>query len=249
MILYSKGDYMKITLLLLSLFLSFSAFARVITLTSENSVSIKGVIDGSSTSHASMELFRLCKNNKSLYLVLDTPGGSVGDGRTFIDFVKGLPCKVDTITIFAASMGYQIVQALEKRYITPSGVLMSHRGSLNGVGGQLPGEIESRLAFYKEYLNEMDIAVAKRVGISVKEYKELIRDELWLPAPRAIGLKHADEEVLVRCDSSLSGTKEIEVPGLFSTSKVTVSACPLINGPVDIEQQDSLIRTKEIWLP
>ena len=88
-----------------------------------------------------IEAIEKCGTNLGgdIYLVLYTPGGSISAGQLLFDTLKPLPCNFHTITIFSASMGYQTVQNLGKRYMLPSGTLMSHRASIRGIGGELGG--------------------------------------------------------------------------------------------------------------
>lgn len=248
-------------LFLILLFLSFPLIAAEnVVLTSTNNVSITEEIDELSTANAAQELISSCQNKfEDKYLILNTPGGSVTAGRNFIDVVKGLPCRVNTITIFAASMGYQIVQNLDTRYILPSGVLMSHRARLSGIGGQLPGELISELNFYQEFINELDVIAAKRVGIPLEQYKKDIYDELWLIGKKAQERKHADKVVVPKCNKSLEGTREKKVQTLFGEFSLVFSQCPLILGPIEIkratpEQKAKIMEMykfqnkKEVWL-
>lgn len=233
----NPGVKMKILASIL-FFLTFSVFsAEQITLTSTNFVNINDEVNDLTMSVAAHELFLSCLNKpEPKYLVLNSPGGSISAGRQFIDFAKGVPCKVHSITIFAASMGYHIAQALGKRYIIPSGTMMSHRAKLSGVGGQLPGELISELNYYAEFIEQLERDVAKRVGISLEQYKKEIYDELWLIGENAVNRKHADLIVVPKCDASLSGTYDKEVSTLFGAFTLTFSKCPMITGPVGFKQ-------------
>lgn len=212
-----------------------------IVLEKSNTVSINSAIDEASVAQASSELQKLCNDHKKdIYLVLYSPGGSVTDGSMFIDFVKALPCKVHTIPLFAASMAYQITQSLGTRYVIPSSILMSHRASLSGISGQLPGELLSRISFYSDMIIELEAKTAKRLGMSLKEYQALIYDELWLTAYKALKGNHADKLEKVRCGKSLMGTKTaLYSLGFFGSVEVTVSKCPLIIGPLEISNPEA----------
>ena len=69
------------------------------------------------------------------YLFLSTPGGSIQNGLEMIETLKGIGRPVHTITSFAASMGFQIVQNLDDRLILKTGILMSHH-PLGGTVGE-----------------------------------------------------------------------------------------------------------------
>lgn len=226
-------------LLLLCLFAAFSLQAEIktITLEEKNTVIFRSKFTGGSVAKAQTDLLRISKNlnkDENIYLVLDSPGGSVIAGMALIETAKTLPQKVHTITILAASMGYQTVQNLGTRYITPSGILMSHRASLSGLAGQIDGEIESRLGFYKDMTNNLDIIAANRVGLTLKDYKKLIVNEYWAGATKAVKDNHADEVAQIVCGDSLSGTIHKRVATFMGPMTVEFAKCPTIRYPVGL---------------
>ncbi len=196
---------------------------------------MRSKFSSSSVAKVQGELFNLSSRldvDDDIYLVLDSPGGSVIAGMHLIDTVKTLPQNVHTITLFAASMGYQTVQNLGKRYIVPSGILMSHRAFIGGLSGQLDGELESRLSFYKEITTSLDQVAAKRVGVPLSDYKNLIINEYWAGSLKAVAQNHADEIVSVKCSKSLMGTYRQRIATFFGAFTLTYSKCPLIRGPI-----------------
>lgn len=230
-----------IKLLLTMSLLCSAAFAKPveILLTEKNTVLFNQAFTGDYVAKKQLEI--ISKNNliprrEPIYLVLDTPGGSVTAGLNFIDTVRSLKRPVHTITLFAASMGYQVVQELGIRYITPSGTLMSHRGAISGMSGQVPGELNSRLGFIMRILDEMNYRAAHRVKMSVADYKAAIINELWTSGHHAVATKHADEVAEVKCDKKLAeGTNTQEFITIFGNLKVVYSNCPLISGPISFE--------------
>ncbi|MEM4601889.1 MAG: ATP-dependent Clp protease proteolytic subunit, partial [Desulfurococcaceae archaeon] len=103
-----------------------------VILSSKNTLTLRGEIDGNNVSKLIKEAIDLnaeLEDGKPIYLVLDTPGGSIMDGYQFIDVLKSMGRPVHTISISSMSMGFQIVQALDRRYVFPSSVLMSHRAN------------------------------------------------------------------------------------------------------------------------
>lgn len=234
-------------ILMCLLLIPFSIYSKTITLDKTNFVSISSEIDSSSVAIASSELMEKCyaSTTKELYLVLNSPGGSVSDGKLFIDFVKGLPCKVHSIALFAASMAYQIFQSLDNRYVIHSSVLMSHRASVQGIGGQIPGELITLVNYLSTMVEELEIKTAERIGISLSQYKKEIYDELWLTHDVALRRNHADESVLVRCSKALSGKTDTEIQTMFGAVTVTFSNCPLITGPLAIKYGSDNIKNKK----
>lgn len=227
---------------------------KTIVLEAKNTVVFRGPVTTESVSEAMRKLQAISEKvsvSTPIYLVLDTPGGSVFDGLDFIDFVNGLPQKVHTITLFAASMGFQIVQNLNNRMITPSGVLMSHRATIGGRSNcQIKGECESRFDMIKRVVDILDYKASKRMGITKKDYEAKIYNEYWVNGYDAIADKAADERVLLRCGKSLQGFHSQEFPTLFGVAKATFSDCPLIKSPMTSDfgdiSLDNRAKVKEV---
>jgi ATP-dependent Clp protease protease subunit len=212
------------------------AYAKDLVLTEENSVVFNQAVSEEFVSKKTLELLIKSSKTSPIYLVLDTPGGSVVSGLRFIDVIKSLKIPVHTVTLFAASMGYQIVQELGTRYITPSGTLMSHRGAVSGIGGQIPGELNSRLNFIASMLSGMSDRASKRVGVTKEQYDASIINELWSFGQQAVDTNQADEIINVTCDSSLiRETYEQEVFTIFGAAVLKFSKCPLISSPIGME--------------
>ena len=223
-------------LLCLLLLLPTLAFTKTITLEENNTISFNNAFTPMYVAKKQVEAIALCEKNpkSTINVVLYTPGGSVSAGQRFFDTLNALPCKFDTITIFAASMGYQTVQNLRNRYIIPSGILMSHRAFVRGIGGEIGGELDSIIALLKANIKELNVTASKRAGISLEQYEKDIADELWMTAAQAVKSKHADQVVLVKCGSSLSGTKIETVANMFGRFNVEFSKCPLVTAPLRV---------------
>lgn len=213
--------------------LGITAQARQITLTPDNTVTIRTEISYGSTSEAALELMKLVakRGTKSypIYLVLDSPGGSIDAGNDFVEFVKTVP-NVHTVTLFAASMASAIVQQLPgKRLIVDSGISMYHRAS-GGFDGQFEdGELESRLGLYKDIVRNMEQKNADRMKLPLATYKALVKDELWILGKDALKRNVADEIVTVGCSAELlAQTKTITMQIFVFTIDVQFNQCPLI---------------------
>lgn len=211
---------------------------NVITLSERNTVVLNWVVTSQSTAKAAQELLNKSRNldpKDKMYLVLDTPGGSVDAGINFVQVVKGLPQQVDTVSLFAASMGFHIVQNLGNRYVAPNGILMSHRAS-GGVEGTIPGSINTTLQMWMDILQQLDGQAADRMGLTTKTYSNLIQDEYWTYGITAVRDGAADQVVQLKCDASLSGTTQVSVETLFGTYNLTYSKCPLVRGILDVKR-------------
>lgn len=221
---------LKKLLFIVAILLSFSINAENIILKADNTVSLNTAVSDESITDIMLDVQRLNKieTDEPIYLVLNTPGGSVFAGINFIRYALTSRRPIYTITIFAASMGFQIVQALPgKRLMAFSGVLMSHRAAVSGVAGQYPGELNVRVNFYQDISTELDVGVAKRAGITLKEYQALIHDEYYANNEKAIKDKFADQSVGVSCDASLDTTYNKDFQTVLGPVEVEFASCPL----------------------
>lgn len=214
-----------------------------VVLKSDNTVSLRGEVNDSSVNALVKQLRELDteKNiGKPIYLVLYTPGGSIQAGFELIEAIKGLRRPVKTVTIFAASMGFQIVQSLDERTILSGGVLMSHKAKGAAEGEFGPGndsQLDKRLNFWKKRLLELDTKTVSRTKgkQTLKSYQDSYENELWLTGQESVDGGYADKVVSLRCDNSLTGTDDQNIE--FFGMKITVkfSKCPLQTAPESVE--------------
>lgn len=221
----------------LLMFLVLNINAKNVTLTTQNSLALNGPVNGSTMKDLMVGLQKLNKiqTEEPIYLVINSPGGSVYDGFDFIRFAESSKRKIHTVTLFAASMGFQIVQALGDRYVTSYSTLMSHKAS-GTLSGEFPGQLDSRYAHILSHIAEQDKVVVSRTKgkQTLESYAQLIKDEYWANNTRALKDGFADESISVACDDSLGGSYFTEVNlGLFSLS-VQYSNCPLIVSPLSV---------------
>lgn len=224
---------------ILSSSLDFKLFPteKTITLEAANTVIFRGPVTSSSVSEvmAKIEALRFELNeSQPIYLIMDTPGGSVYAGLDLIDYLKALPNKIQTVTLFAASMGFQIVQNSDRRFITENGTLMSHRAS-GGLEGQFDGEIETNYRRVKRKVDYMDLIASQRMGMSITDYKAMIKDEYWVSGFDSVQEKAADEKVNLRCGKSLNKTEQVSLETMFGSIEVKFSSCPIIRGPLKVD--------------
>ncbi len=224
-------------LLLILLLLPTLAFSKTIELNENNVINFNQDFNAMFVAKKQVEAITLCSKNvgKDIYVALYSPGGSISAGQLFFDTLNALPCKFHTITIFSASMAYQTVQNLGKRFIVPSGTLMSHRAQIGGLSGELGGELDQIMKLLKDNIKELETVASNRIGISLENYRKAISDELWLTAKESVKSNHADEIVLVKCDETLMKTTTETVSTFFGSFDVEYSNCPIITAPISIQ--------------
>lgn len=209
----------------------------VVTLNAKNTYIFRGAVSNETVAKAQMGLMKLSRNlsrDSVIYLVLDTPGGSIQAGNTLVDTIRGLPQKVKTITQFAASMGFYFVQALDERIITPSGVLMAHRAKVGGVSGEVPGEAVVRINMIMDIVREMEKVNALRIGVTLEDYQRVSRDEYWVSGEEAVRQGVADRVAAIACDESLDGINNVVENTIFGQVQVQFSNCPAIMAPLAV---------------
>lgn len=218
---------------------------QVLVLTKENTLSFEEVVTPESVAKFQDQLQTMSNKldkNAEITVVLYTPGGDVVAGMQLIDSVRAVPQKVNTLTVFSASMGFHFVQGMGDRMILPSGTLMSHRAK-GGMEGEFDGSLDVRIkAIYRktDYLSSI---AAYRMGRTLPEYKDLIRDEYWKNGQDAVDDNSADKVVLARCDDSLSGTYDKIMYTMFGPITLVMSNCPLITSPLDYKIEEESLST------
>lgn len=187
--------------------------------------------------------------NKPLYLVLNSPGGSIQAGLKLINTAQGLPQRVDTISEFSASMSFIISQELGNRYVMQDSTMMSHHATISGVGGEIPGTLLARTNYLLDLINNISKRIATRAGMSIDNYNHLIQNELWMTADEAVMYKFADKIVKVRCGKDLRGPADpVTVHLGFGDAAVTFHKCPLISEPLSITGSEQAVRELEGYL-
>lgn len=229
---------MKYWFLILSMWLGASALqGKTVTLTDTNTLQMNGYYTPESVSlvmQKALELDAILPKGEPLYLVIHSGGGYISAGFSLIEMLNGLDRKVHTITMTAASMGFETVQALKgKRYMLKSGTLMSHRAR-GGFYGEFPnGNLDSRYKYWLQRLLAKDLAVVSRNEKmkSIKQYQALIANEYWCGGASCKSEGFADEVIEARCDKSLGGTTMVhtntDIQGYPVVMEQEYSDCPL----------------------
>lgn len=238
---------MKILLALILLFsFNFSSAQKAaapdlrlygIKLTERNTVVLRGEVNDSSMANLAIDLAakvaQRAWRSYPIYLVLDSPGGSIYAGKMFTEFLQTQK-NISTVTIFAASMASAIVQANPgPRYIISNGIMMFHRATGQFRGQFAEGEIESQLRMVKAMVLSMELVNANRMGLTIADYKNQVKDELWHYGAEAVQNKSADYIVRATCDQDLINKRvEVEQQSIFGKVTTLMSGCPLITGAV-----------------
>lgn len=208
-----------------------------IVLTPDNTIVFRGEVSGRSITTAQLDIAKqvLKRGAKTypLYLVLDSPGGSIEAGFAFVQFAKLVP-NLHTISIFAASMASAIAQELPgDRLVTENGIMMYHKAAAGIEGTVETGTMESQLYIIKRRVLLLEQANASRMNMSLDNYKALIANELWLDAGDSLRYRSADKVVDIECSSALMKQRSTQTfASFFGVFKVEFSSCPLFRMPL-----------------
>jgi ATP-dependent Clp protease protease subunit len=134
-----------------------------------------------------------------IYMLIDSPGGSVLDGSALISAMKTLKSPVYTICVgMCASMAAMIHQEGTKRLMTESSILMFHPAS--GTSSGTLDLMQNELTLFKSIVYRMESRVSRRWKMDVDEYKQRTQNELWLTSWDALDKGVTDDIVYINVD-------------------------------------------------
>lgn len=208
--------------------------SEVILLTENNHALLRDQVTEDSVA-AVIERLSLVINKRGIltypiYLVLDTPGGSVDAGFRLYEFLKTYN-NVHTITIGSYSMGAVLVEMLPgERLIVETGTIMFHRMAVM-YGRHIPiHQVDSRTKYLLGQEQLVIRKIAQRTGIDIKELQAMIDADLYMGSEEAVQKNFIDRVVPVRCSKQLLDKKASRtIPGGGFLPDITIerSACPL----------------------
>lgn len=225
-------------LLILSTLLMIShAEMKTITLTNDNFVSLRGPVTSTSISNLINDL--ISKHSDTRYIYLNTNGGSVEAGIKLVNVIQSLQDNniiVNCIADTAISMGFVIFQSCSNRYVTRHASLMQHQMSLSDVEGKIR-DLNSYVKFVNSMEDEINQNQADRIGISLEQFNEKIRDDWWLTAKQSVSEKVADEIVNIKC--VFENTEQVTtIMTILGKLNIIYMKCPLVTSPIKILLND-----------
>ena len=128
------------------------------------------------------------ESDEPIWLIIDTPGGSVDHGMMIYDMMQLVSAPVHTICRSALSMGAVILAGGEPghRYIFPNARVMLHQMQMSGVSGT-PAELEAASEEAKRTARRLaEVLVDSGARKSISEIEDDIQVDNWIDAQEAI---------------------------------------------------------------
>lgn len=132
------------------------------------------------------------QSDAPIWVILNSPGGSVDAGLILIDTMRAIRSPVYCVVESKAySMAAIMLVFCDKRYGYPHSTYMLHEASY-GTVGEDPSN-RSKLDFLTRYLDRVHEEIAKRLKLELGVYRNKIRDAWWLLADEAEKIGLIDE--------------------------------------------------------
>ena len=224
-------------------FLMFAVVScyKVLEFNSRNLITIRGPIQGSSSTNWITAMNDRDPDVDTMYIYLSSPGGSVLEGNKLIDQIKTLQLsnvQVVCIADFAASMAFVILQSCPQRFALPSSILMQHQMSL-GLKGSLEN-VDNYLTFIHSIDNNLEKMQADRMNMTEPEFRKKVLSDWWIPGHMAKEYNAVEDLVMVKCSKELMPKRDrINVRTMFGTIELVFSKCPIAREPIDIKMKTS----------
>ena len=136
-------------------------------------------------------------SENDIKLFINSPGGSVIDGRAIYDVLNWVDCDVATYTMgMAASMGSVLASSGEKgkRYALPNSTIMIHQVSSGAYGQNADVQIAARES--QKWQDLLYNILAKNTGKPFEQINEDADRDHWFMANEALEYGLIDEIIL-----------------------------------------------------
>lgn len=150
------------------------------------------------------KLQELGRGKKPIYLLINSPGGSVIDGAAVLSAMEASSVPVHTVCVsVCASMAAIIHQYGTTRLAVDRSILMFHPAS-GGFRGEFPS-MQSRMNFIGKYVHDLSAYVARRNNLTPEDFEAKADAELWMDARTALQKGFVDALVSPNIDTSIMG--------------------------------------------
>lgn len=189
------------------------AVLKGLVLSEDRVIRLESEVDGFSMVPVVNSLRKL-NDGKAVYILINSPGGSVFDGYKIVSQMEAMNGPVYTICNgMCASMAAIIHQYGTKRYMTARSMLLFHPAS-GGARGQLKNML-SILTMIQGIMDKSDAYIVGRSKMPMEEFKRLEAYELWMDSDTSFEKGFADSIVSINVPESSEtpmSTNRVEQP-------------------------------------
>ena len=175
---------------------------KQINLPEDRVVALVGVVSAETVGQATARIMELENTPGDIYLLINSPGGSVIDGSQLITAIENSKHKVKTVCIeLCASMAAMIFGYGEERIMLDRAVLMYHDAA-GGSQGYVPHE-KSMVDFVDRYAKKNFIYIAARSKIDQTQFLNMVSRNIWVDGEDAQKMGLADAVGALHAKGSL----------------------------------------------
>jgi ATP-dependent Clp protease, protease subunit len=172
---------------------------KKLNMDAERTTVLKGEVNEETVTPVVRDITEFDKiNNKDIFLILNSPGGSVSDGISVIRAIESVKSRVICVVdVEAYSMAAIIGAHCSLLYMHKSASIMFHEAAFRIQGQET--QVQSRVTFILKALEDMHKSTASALGVPFPEYRLKIMKEWWMVADEANKLGVSDgtlEELL-----------------------------------------------------
>ncbi len=175
-----------------------SAVTRTLELDDHNTLTLFDEVRAENSEKIANDIDNLNKFGGSgpIYLLLDSPGGSVISGAKVVNAIEASRRPVHTVCVtICASMAAVIHSYGHKRLAMNRSILMYHDAS-GGFRGEFPS-IKSLFETIERYVEKFDTNIVARSKIDRLTFEKLQGIDLWIDSEDALSKGLVDELVFV----------------------------------------------------
>lgn len=149
------------------------------------------------------------ESNKPIFLLLDSPGGSVYDGNLVASQIEASKAPVYTVCMrLCASMAAYIHSFGHKRMSVDRSILMYHPAS-GGLRGQVPNMMSMGYSITRT-ISKLNANIVNRSKISREEFERKVAYEIWIDAEDSLAQGLTDEIVSINSEAPKKQEEQLE---------------------------------------
>lgn len=194
-----------------------------------NTVFLRGPVDGASVSKA-VEAIEKAKGSE-VYLFIQSPGGSVIDGMTLVNYIRSSDKKIVCVADVAISMAFVTLQACDERLSTANSIAMQHHMAFGAQFGEAPN-VKSFVDFLLGIEKDMNVQQAKRIGLTLEAFEQKVDRDWWTFGESVAKNNVTDRQATSTCSRRAIEGEYIEEFSMFGLKiELIWSTCPHILEP------------------